>query len=215
MQNITNLTDKLSEKGRAMFMERMVSKTFVKGQQAIDKGDSVSGAYFVISGALRVFTLSPEGKAATLYRIEPGETCVLALNSLFNDVLYPAWVVADEETTIGVLPGAVYRQLFSTEMIIQDITVRALSSAVFGLMFELEQRLAQTVEQRLANYLLLRASSEAKVQKTQQELASEIGTSREVIGRLMAQFAEAGLLQTKRGMVTLLDRSGLSGVVQG
>ncbi len=205
--------ENLSETGRHIFTQHLIRKSFAKGDAVIDKGDSVSGAYFVLSGALRVFTLSPDGKEATLYRMAVGDTCVLALNSLFNDILYPAWVEAKEDTTIGVLPGVVYRQLFSGEAAVQDITMRALSSAVFGLMTELEVRHAYTLDQRLASYLLTRAKSDGVVYNTQQEIASEIGTSREVVGRLMVQFSYRNLIESGRGRVILLDKPGLNAVV--
>lgn len=206
------LSELLSEEGRSLFQKRLVRKSFRRGDALIDKGDSVSGAYFVLDGALRVFTLGANGKQATLYRIEPGETCVLALNSLFNDVLYPAWVEADQDTTIGILPGDVYRTLFSREGPIQDITVRALSSAVFGLMTQLENRHGQTLEQRLAGYLTLRADAQGVLRITQQGIAAEIGTSREVVARLLGQFADAGWVKTGRGQVQVLNVAALRDV---
>jgi len=207
------IANALSPAGRALFTERLVRRRFLRQQKVIDRGDVVSGAYFVLEGALRVFTYGPNGREATLYRIEPGDTCVLALNALFNDVLYPAWVEADANTVVGVLPGNAYRALFAAEPAIQDLTVRALSSAVFGLMSSLEQRTAQTADQRLVAYLLLRASSDGTVRNTQQEIAGRIGTTREVVGRHMARFAAKGLLKSNRGVVTLLDTAGLNRVL--
>jgi len=201
----------LSREGRGLFYERLRRKQVPRHQRVIDRGDTVSGAYFVLSGALRVFTLGSNGRETDLYLIEPGETCILALNALFNDVLYPAWVETESDSVIAVLPGQCYRALFASEPAIQDLTVRALSSAVFGLMSAIEDRTAQTVAQRLASYLLLRAKSDGKVRNTQQELASRVGTTREVVGRQMALFAEAGLLRSGRGVITLLDRPGLQG----
>ncbi len=204
------LAEPLSPAGRALFADRLIRKRFARGEQVIERGDRVSGAYFVLEGALRVFTLVPNGREATLYRIEPGDTCVLALNALFSDLLYPACVEAEAETVVGTLPGIAFRSLFASEPSIQDLTVRALSSAVFGLMSSLEERAAQTVDQRLIGYLLLRASSEGTVRNTQQEIAAQIGTTREVVGRHMARFAAAGLVTSARGVVTLLDAPALS-----
>lgn len=205
----------MSPEGRALFNERLVRKRVARHQKVIDKGDTVSGAYFVLEGALRVFTLGPNGREATLYRIEPGGTCVLALNALFSDLLYPAWVESEADTVLGVLPGAVYRSLFSSEPTVQDLTIRALSSAVFGLMTAVEQRTAQTVEQRLVGYLLLSARSDGTVHNTQQEIANQIGTTREVVGRHMAELAAGGFLKSRRGVVTLLDIPGLNRVSDG
>lgn len=86
----------------------------------------------MVSGNLRVFTLSPDGNEATLYLINPGETCVLALNCIFNDLLYPAWVEAGPATQVAVIPGAIYRTLFESESAIRDMTVQAFPNGGVG-----------------------------------------------------------------------------------
>ena len=204
----------LSEAGKALFNGRLVKKSVERHEVIIDRGDTVSGAYFVLEGQLRVFIYGPNGREATLYRIQPGDTCVLALNALFNDLLYPAWVEAEEDTIIGILPGIAYRTLFGSEPSVQDLTVRALSSAVFGLMTSLEERASQTVEQRLIGFLLLRANSQSEISATQSDIAGQIGTTREVVGRHMANLGAKGLLKSVRGNVTLLDIPKLNQIAQ-
>ncbi|MBF0333852.1 MAG: Crp/Fnr family transcriptional regulator [Alphaproteobacteria bacterium] len=203
----------LSKAGRETLARGLAQHHFAKGTTVVEKGQVVSGAYFVLAGQLRVFTLTPGGKEATLYLIGPGETCVLAINSLFNNLLYPAWVQAESATTVGVVPGPTYRALFAREPPIQDLTVHALSTIVFRLMAELEQVHSCRLDQRLASFLLVRASGEGVLHKTQQEIAASIGTTREVVARLMADFAARGLVQTRRGRVTILRPPGLAAVV--
>lgn len=206
---VEQLVEAMSQRGAALLKERLVTKSVVRNQTLIGKGDAVSGAYFVLDGVLRVYTLGPNGRETPLYRITTGETCVLALNALFNNLLYPAWVETDADTVLGVLPGEAYRTLFATEKSFQDMTVKALSSALFGLMAAVESREAQSVEQRIANYLLLNLSADYKVKSTQQEIADRIGTTREVVGRSMADFANRRMLISKRGTVTILDLKSL------
>lgn len=203
----------LSPDGRRALMDGLVRHRFAKGTGVVEKGQPVSGAYFVLAGRLRVFTLTPGGKEATLYLIRPGETCVLALNSLFNNLLYPAWVEAEEETEVGLVPGPVYRGLFERERPVQDLTVRALSTIVFRLMAELETIHSQRLDQRLASFLLTHAAGDGTLRHTQQELAAHIGTTREVVARHMARFATRGLVATRRGRVTILKASGLAALV--
>lgn len=183
---------------------------FAKGAVPVNKGQSVSGAYFVLKGQLRVFTLSPAGREATLYQIAPGETCVLALNCLFNDLLYPAWVQAEDESEVAVVGGPTYRTLFETEKPIQDLTVKALSTIVFRLMDELEQIHSCRLDQRLAQFLLRHASAAGCLAMTQQEIAGHMGTTREVVARLMADFAAKAWVETTRGRVTVLDPAALT-----
>ncbi|MGE4278137.1 MAG: Crp/Fnr family transcriptional regulator [Magnetospirillum sp.] len=183
---------------------------FTKGAVPVNKGQSVSGAYFVLSGQLRVFTLSPAGREATLYQIAPGETCVLALNCLFNDLLYPAWVQAEDDSEVAVVGGATYRTLFETERPIQQLTVKALSTIVFRLMDELEQIHSCRLDQRLAQFLLRHANATGCLAMTQQEIAGHMGTTREVVARLMADFAAKAWVETTRGRVNVLDPAALT-----
>lgn len=204
----------LSPANRDLLAKGLIQRCFPKGKTLIEKGQEVSGAYFVLSGQLRVFAFTPSGKEATLYLIRPGETCVLALNSLFNDLLYPAWVETEQDTTVGVLPGPLYRRLFESERAVQDLTVRALSTVVFRLMAELEQVHSCRLDQRLASLLLVQASGDGVVRKTQQDIADHMGTTREVVARLMSDFVSRGLVETGRGRVRILRPSDLASLVR-
>ncbi len=204
----------LSPQGKGLLNQGATTHRFKGGNVIIDKGQNVSGAYFVLEGRLRVFTYTPAGREATLYLIEPGETCILALNSLFNRLLYPAWVQTERATTVAVVPGPVYRSLFESEPSVQGLTVEALSTLVFRLMGELEQVHSHTLDQRLASFLLLHASAECTVGMTQQEIAGHISTTREVVARLLGRMAKQGWIETKRGNVRILKAPALAALIK-
>lgn len=199
----------LSPQGRQLLDSELRHVVFDQPAAVIHKGQAVSGAYLVLRGQLRVYTFTPQGTEATLYFIRPGETCVLALNCLFNDLRYPAWVEAAADTDVALIPGPLYRRLFEQEGAVQNMTVKALSTLVFRLMDELEQIHSCNLDQRLANFLLNNASSEGVVSMTQQTLAGHLGTTREVIARLMQGFNAQGWVATRRGAVTILDAQAL------
>jgi len=203
----------LSEESRRLLRQGLVRKECGRAEVALHKGQPVSGAYVVLAGRLRVFALAPNGTEATLYFIEPGETCVLALNCLFNDLLYPAWVQAEAATTVALIPGAVYRKLFEREVPIQNLTVHALSTLVFRLMSELELVHSSHHKQRLANFILIQAASDGVLRMTQQQLAQHLGTTREVVARLLGDFVAGGLVQTGRGSIAIKDLFGLRRIV--
>lgn len=193
----------LSDVSKAMLGPGLHFVHYEKKTRVLGKGQPVSGAYIVVGGRLRVFTLSPDGHEATLYWVARGETCVLALNCIFNDLLYPAWVEADAATQVAVIPGPLYRVLFDNEAAIRNMTVESLATGVFRLMAELEQVHSRTLEQRLANFLLLNASAEGILRMTQQEIAGHLGTTREVIARLLRQWATTKIIDTRRGAVAI------------
>ena len=200
----------LSDESRRLLEHGAVTLQLPKGKTVIRRGQQVSGAYFVIHGCLRVFASLANGKEATLYFVRPGETCVLALNSLFNDLRYPAWVQDDAPTAAAVIPGRVYRALFENERAIRDLTLSAMSTLVFRLMDELDQTQTCTLEQRLANFLLVRASGKGVVRHTQQQIAGHLGTSREVVARLIGRIAARGYIASGRKVVTILKPAMLA-----
>ena len=199
--------------GKTLLAQGAVQKSVSRAAAVLHKGQAVSGAYLVLHGQLRVFTMSPNGTEATLYFIDPGETCVLALNCLFNDLLYPAWVQAQEATTVALIPGPVYRKLFESEPSIQNLTVHALSTLVFRLMAELELVHSSNHKQRLAQFILLHASADGSLRMTQQQLAQHLGTTREVVARLMMEFVDLELVRTARGLITIRDMFSLRRLV--
>jgi CRP/FNR family transcriptional regulator len=183
------------------------------GDVILHKGQPVSGAYLVLEGRLRVFTISPGGNEATLYFVDVGEACVLALNCLFSDLLYPAWVQAEADTRVAVVPGVVYRRLFETEPCVQNLTVQALSTLVYRLMGELERVHSSNQRQRLVQFILLHANADGVLRMTQQQIARHLGTTREVVARLIGEFAGTGWVRTQRGMLTIVDLFALRGAV--
>lgn len=200
---------RLSAGARTLLARGAVRKRAAAGASVMHRGQPASGAYVVLSGRLRVYTITPAGHEATLYLVDPGETCVLALNCLFNDLLYPAWVQAEVPTTLAIIPGALYRQLFAQEAAIQDLTVHALSTLVFRLMAELDAVHSCSHRQRLVHYLLVHSSSEGVLTATQQQLAGHLGTTREVVARLVQGLVAGGFVKSGRGRITIKDLFGL------
>ena len=186
----------LSSEARALLGQGLVISNSKTTAPVLYKGQVVSGCYLVLSGKLRVFTIAPNGSEATLYFIDPGEICVLALNCLFNDLLYPAWVQAESVTEIAMIPGVVYRKLFETERAIQNLTVQSLSGLVYRLMAELEQIHASNHRERLAQFMMLHASGDGVLRMTQQQIARHLGTTREVIARLLRDFVKQGMVES-------------------
>lgn len=204
---------RLGAQGKALLAHRVVRRRLNRATIVLHRAQPVSGAYLVITGRLRVFTVAPNGTEATLYFIDPGETCVLALNCLFNDLLYPAWVQAETPTTIAQIPGPIFRKLFEVEPVIQNLTVQALSTLVYRLMGELEQVHASNHRGRLAQFILAHASSDGVLRMTQQQVAHHLGTTREVVARLVGGFVARGLVRTQRGSITVHDAPLLRRVV--
>lgn len=123
----------LSTRGRSRLVSATRHVTLPPYTRVIEQGDEVAGVYLVETGALRIYYISSEGREGTLYWVDPGQSCILALNCLFARLVYPAWVETDQvETEVAIISGDVYRELYLAEPSLQRFRSRGSSVAWQG-----------------------------------------------------------------------------------
>ncbi len=203
------LLAELSPAGRNLLSTSVKRIACDGGVPLVARGDLVAGAYLVEKGALRVYYVSAEGREGTLYWVEPGQSCVLAINCMFSGVAYPAWVESEGETEVALVPGDVYRRLFATEAAVQNFTFNALSGRLFELMQLIEETASQGLEARIAAFILRRSKGEDSIAVTQEQIARHLATSREVVSRVLRALVARRLIETSQGQIALVDSAAL------
>jgi CRP/FNR family transcriptional regulator, anaerobic regulatory protein len=205
---------RLSVGGRRQFAA-LVAKRVASRRSVLRRGDSADGAYLVVGGALRVYYVSAAGREATLYHVEAGGTCVLALTATFAGEPYPAWVQGGPSGAEVVrVPSALFRRLFDEEAAFREFVLRALSARIFELMCTLEETGSVMVERRVARYLIRGREPDGYVRASQIGIASELGTAREVVYRALRALSDRRLIQTARMRIRILDDQGLADAAQ-
>lgn len=198
--------DSLSESAKEALRRESVLKMVAPNTPLLQKGDEAGGAFFVSYGVIRVFYIDKRGRQGTLYRVEPGQACFLSLECAMRESLYPAWAESEDEPTQFVrIPSKLFKTLYAQESGIQQFTYDSLASRVLQLMAVVEQSATLAVEQRTAGLLLNLADADDRVLASQARLAEHLGSAREVIARTMRTFRGYGLIETRRGVVQLLD----------
>lgn len=188
----------------------LTQKMIPPGTDILHPGDSVNGVYLVRSGSIRVYYVDPSGQEGTLYWIEPGQSCILALNSLFTEMPYPAWAAAEEAgVDLLSISGAVFRDVFSREPAVQRFLFEQLSGRVFSLLQILEASMRLPQEKRLILLLLAQADEKGVVRLSQEKLARHLGTIREVVARLLRNLSSQGLITLAPRKIAILDRARL------
>jgi CRP/FNR family transcriptional regulator len=112
-------------------------------------------------------------------------------------------VQTEPDTVVGMIPSLTYRTLFQNEPSIQNLTVHALSVLVFRLMEELEQIHSLNLNERLARFILMRSEGAGQLNMTQSELAAHLGSTREVIAKLLRRMVADGAITTLRGAIVV------------
>lgn len=174
-----------------------------RGARLIARGERVSGSYLVIEGELTVYTLSEEGRASTIYAVRSAESCLLALNALFADVPYPAWVRTACRTQLLVTRGQVIRELFHESPAVRQWMLAVQSQRLFDLISTIDELHHFSLQDRLRSYLLRAADREHCVRQTHEAIAERLGTSREVVTRNLRDLAKTGFVSLGRGRIKI------------
>lgn len=183
----------------------------------LSRGDEAGGVFLILDGTLRVYYIGPDGREATLYWIEPGETCILALTATLDGrAPYPAWVETEGQAVdVVIVPPPMFHALFEQETAIRQFVFQALSGRVFELMRTIEEVGIFRLEQRLAALLLRRADEAGVVSLSQERIANHLGTAREVVFRALRSLRSRGLVEASRGSIRIVDRQTLEQTLEG
>jgi CRP/FNR family transcriptional regulator, anaerobic regulatory protein len=196
----------LSVRGSARLLAATRHVSLPPQTKVIEQGDEVSGVYLVETGSLRVYYISAEGREGTLYWIDPGQSCVLALNCLFSRLAYPAWVETDlAETQVAIISGDAYRELYLVEPALQRFTFETLTTRLFELMTLIQETSSLGLEQRVAALLLRRSGEDQVLETTHELIAHHLGSSREVVSRVLRNIARSGVIKLSPRSITIVD----------
>lgn len=183
-------------------LEDIRPMTVPAGTVLFRDGDACRGYVFVLSGSVRVQKMDPEGREIVLYRVEDGQTCMLTTACLLGGRAYPAEGVAEEETTLALLaPNRLDALLADTDF--RRFVLAMISQRVADLMALIEDVAFGRMDVRLARRLLELDNGSGELRLTHQQLATELGTAREVVSRILKDFERRGLVRLGRGMVLL------------
>jgi CRP/FNR family transcriptional regulator len=174
------------------------------GKRIYSEGDSCSAIALVLSGEIRVYKIGQSGREITLYEIGPGETCILNASCILAGQGYPAYAATVEETDLLLVPSAEFRRMVSVHEQMREFVFTLLSKRLSGVMELVEEVAFGRMDERLAEYLMER-SSDGRLETTHQKIANDLGTSREVVSRLLKDLEHKGKVRLSRNEILLIS----------
>lgn len=197
--------DALPDALRANALAQAQALTVPSGTMLFDERQPCQGFPFILSGGIRVSKPAANGRELPLYRVLPGESCIITSSCLLGHVDYNARGVTEGETTLVLLPRAIFDEMLAQPPF-RNFVFRLFAERMADLMQLIEEVAFRKLDQRLAGLLL----GKGKVlHATHQQLADELGSVREIVSRLLKGFAEHGLVRLGREQVEILDAAGL------
>lgn len=191
-------------------LSTLVPMTLTRGAVLFRPGDAVAGFALVLEGRIEVFLTGANGRELLLYAVEPGQSCVqTTLGLLGGEGLYSTEAVTTTDTRVVLVPKPMFLSLMDEAPAFRQMIFAAFAERMGGMIQLMERVSFQSVECRLAAFLCEGAEA-GRVQATQAEIASKIGSAREVVSRRLDAFARRGWVQTERGAVQITDPEALA-----
>lgn len=185
---------------------------FAKGTLLHRGSEDCIGLLLVLSGQLRAYTLSDEGKELTLYRLLERDLCLFSASCILNSIQFDVMVSAEQDTRVLHIPADVYKSLMEESVAVAGYTNELMAARFSDVMWLMDQILNKKLDSRLAAFLLeertLTGSTELAV--THEQISSYLGSVREVVTRMLRYFQSEGLVRLGRGKIRLLDEPKLT-----
>lgn len=205
----------LSDEDRKAICENSKEVTYKKGTNIHD-GEECTGVILVKTGSLRLYMMSEEGKEITLYRLFPGDICMLSASCVIQSITFDVAVDAEEDSECILISGSVFARLSER---IPEIKIFALETAISrfsDVMWVMQQILFMSFDRRLAIFLLDESSKNGTdtIKLTHEQIAKYMGTAREVVSRMLKYFVSEGLVESSRSEgIKLIDKNRLRALV--
>lgn len=181
-------------------LEASAVKTIPKDTTLYREGDSCGGIGFVLSGQIRVYRIGESGREITLYEIDPGETCILNASCLLSRADYPALAETTTDVELLMVPGDLFRRLVEEEPVMRSFVLSLFSDRLGAIMELVEEVAFGRMDRRLSDFIVEKAE-DGILPMTHQAIANELGTSREVVSRLLKDLERKGKVRLSRNEI--------------
>jgi CRP/FNR family transcriptional regulator, anaerobic regulatory protein len=192
-----------------MFYEHAELVHISAGQHLLMEGQSCEILGFVLSGRARVYKMSECGREITLFRVEEGGGCILAASCILNNEAYPAFALAETDLEAVVLPANIFVCWVEKYPFWRDFVFQMMSERIGSVITLVEEVAFRRMDTRIAEYLAQACNGTKMIQTTHQKIAADLGTSREVVSRILKDFEHRGWIGLARNMVEVKDLDGL------
>lgn len=179
------------------------------------KSADCTGLILVISGQLRAYTISGNGREITLYRLFSRDICIFSASCMLNSVQFDIEITAEKDTEVLIIPAEEYKSIMNVSAPLANYTNEIMASRFSYVMWLLEQVMWKSFDKRLAEFLLNEANIEDSniLKITHETIGNHLGSPREVVTRMLKYFVDEGIISLSRGTIEILNKNELKKIV--
>lgn len=188
-----------------------VLRTIKKGEIIHTGSSDCLGVLLMRSGQLRAYIVSEEGKEVTVYRLFERDMCLFSASCMLKSIQFDITIVAEKDTEAWLIPADAYQSLMEKSAVIANYTNEVMGTRFTEVVWLVEQVMWKSFDKRLAGFLAEECNIEEtdQLKMTHEQIASHLGTAREVVTRMLKYFQTEGIVKLSRGTVEVVDREKL------
>ena len=207
--------DKLSESEINLLENNIANVSYNKGFNLHSTDSECLGVLLIKNGGLRVYILSEDGREITLYRLSPGDVCVLSASCIINSITFDVHIDAEIDTDAYLINIAAFSKISTQNVYVENFTYKKTIERFSKIMQAMEQILFMRFDKRLAIFLLneITKTNSSELQITQEQIAKYIGSAREVVSRMLKVFQADGILEQTRGAIHIINKEKLRNII--
>ncbi len=183
--------------------------TLPENNTVFHQGDACSNYLIILEGKVKVFTRAENGREILLYRLFTGDTCVLTTSCLLGHRNYPAEGKTETSVTALAIPVSRFNDALQSSSTFREMVFSAFSTHLSDLITLVEEVAFGKVDVRLARHLLNQHDDNNTLASTHQNIATELGSAREVISRQLKELESKGVIIINRGNIKIIDIAAL------
>lgn len=210
-REILPVFNKLSARQQELILNSLITKSVKKGEIIHSANEECSGLLIIKSGQLRAYILSDEGREITVYRLFDRDICLFSASCVIRSVQFDITVSAQKDTELYIIPAKIYKSITEESAAAANFTNELMADRFSEIMWLIEQIMWKSLDRRVAAFLLEETAVEntESLKITHEAIANHLGSSREVITRMLRYFQKEGLVKLSRGQITVTDAEGL------
>ena len=206
--------DELSSDQQKRFAAATRVKSYKKGEIVHQPDDKCEGMLFMLDGRLRIYILSEDGREITLYRLEKGEICVLSASCVIDAISFDVFIEAETDAGMYITDAMTLRSLSEENLHLMTFNQGIALDRFSDIMWTMQQVLFFSIDRRISGFLLRESEKSGGnvIKATHEQIATSIGSAREVVSRMLKRFEEDGYIKLSRGSVEILDKEALEDI---
>ena len=203
--------DKLTPAQQKIISQSSQSRSVPSGTVLHNGSVDCLGLLLILSGQLRAYIISDDGREITLYRLFERDVCIFSASCVMSNIQFEVIIEAEKDSEVIVLPPHIYKKLMEESAAVANFSNQIMGSRFTEVMWLIEQIMWKSFDKRLAAFLveesILDNTDSLKI--THEKIANHLGTAREVVTRMLRYFQSEGLVKLSRGIIELTDKKRL------